>query len=121
MYVDEVLPGGRAPVSEQHALHIREGQGSLQQRIVVKINLADRKIIGGAPIGIHLVEKFRRECICFHYLSFPIEPRLRTRAVDLASMSSSSVRMTLTLTRPESGEISGAFFALRTWLSSMPR
>ena len=32
---------------------------------------------------------------------------------DLAIMSSSSVRMTRTLTRPASGEISGAFFALR--------
>lgn len=39
---------------------------------------------------------------------------------DLAIMSSSSVRMTRTLTRPESGEISGAFFALRFRLSSMP-
>ena len=34
---------------------------------------------------------------------------------DLAIMSSSSVRMTRTLTRPASGEISGAFFALRFW------
>src|SRR3977135_999134 len=42
MYIDEVLPGGRAPVSQEHALHVRERQGSLQQRIVVKINLADR-------------------------------------------------------------------------------
>ena len=40
---------------------------------------------------------------------------------DLAIMSSSSVRMTRTLTRPASGEISGAFFALRFWFSSMPR
>jgi hypothetical protein len=41
--------------------------------------------------------------------------------VDLAIMSSSSVWMTRTLTRPASGEISGAFFALRSWSSSMPR
>ena len=46
---------------------------------------------------------------------FRAEPRLRTRATDLAIMSSSSVRMTRTLTRPASGEISGAFFALRFW------
>ena len=36
-------------------------------------------------------------------------------------MSSSSVRMTRTVTRPASGEISGAFSALRVWSSSMPR
>ena len=40
---------------------------------------------------------------------------------DLAIMSSSSVRMTRTLTRPASVEISGAFFALRFRSSAMPR
>jgi VIT family len=50
--VDEILPGGRAPVSQQHVLHIRERQRSLQQRIVIKINLPDRKIVGRPPIGI---------------------------------------------------------------------
>jgi hypothetical protein len=39
--VDEILPGGRTPVSQQHVLHIRERQRPLQQRIVVKINLPD--------------------------------------------------------------------------------
>ena len=61
MHVNEVLPGRRAPVSQQHVLHIRERQRPLQQRIVVKINLADRQIVGGAPVGIHLLEQFRRE------------------------------------------------------------
>ena len=36
-------------------------------------------------------------------------------------MSSSSVRMTRTFTRPASREISGALFALRPWCSVMPR
>jgi len=36
-------------------------------------------------------------------------------------MISSSVRMTRSLTRPASDEISGAFSALRFWSSSMPR
>ena len=49
------------------------------------------------------------------------EPNLSTRITDLAIMSSSSVRMTRTLTRPESGEISAAFCALRPRSSSMPR
>ena len=47
-----------------------------------------------------------------------IEPRFRTQAVDLAIMSSSSVWMTRTLKRPVSDEISGAFFALRSWTST---
>ena len=50
--VNEVLPGGRAPVSQQHVLHVRERQRPLQQRIVVEINLADRQVVGGAPVGI---------------------------------------------------------------------
>ena len=57
VHVDEVLPGGRAPVSQQHMLHIRERQRPLQQRIVVKINLADRQIVGGAPVGVHFAEQ----------------------------------------------------------------
>ena len=56
--VDEVLPGGRAPVSQQHVLHIRERQRPLQQRIVVKIDLADRQIVGGAPVGVDFGKQF---------------------------------------------------------------
>ena len=37
----------------------------LQQRIVVEINLSDRYIVGGAPVGIHLVEQFWSECVGF--------------------------------------------------------
>ena len=68
VHVNEVLPGGRAPVSQQHVLHIRERQRPLQQRIVVEINLADRQIVGGAPVGVHLVEQFRGKSLCFHGL-----------------------------------------------------
>ena len=32
MHVNEILPRGRAPVSHQHSLHIRERQRPLQQR-----------------------------------------------------------------------------------------
>ena len=53
VHVDEVLPGGRAPVPEQHVLHVRERQGPLQQRIVVEIDLADREVVRGAPVGVH--------------------------------------------------------------------
>ena len=66
VHVDEVLPRGRAPVPQQHGLHIGERQWPLQQRIVVEINLADRQIVCGAPIGIHLVEQFRGERVRCH-------------------------------------------------------
>ena len=73
VHVDEVLPGRRAPVPQQHVLHVRERQRPLQQRIVVKINLADRQIVGGAPVGVDLgariAQRTMRESssiVCFH-------------------------------------------------------
>ncbi len=60
--IDEVLPRRRAPVPEQHVLHVRERQRPLQQRVVVEIDLADRQIVGGAPVGVHPLEKVRSEC-----------------------------------------------------------
>ena len=68
--VNEVLPRRRSPMPEQHVLHIRERQRPLQQRIVVEINLADRKIVGGAPVGVHLVEQFRGKSFLFRHDSF---------------------------------------------------
>ena len=34
-------------------------QRLLQQRIVVEIDLADRQIVGGAPVGIDLAKQIR--------------------------------------------------------------
>jgi hypothetical protein len=59
VHVNEVLPGGRAPVSQQHMLHIAERQRPLQQGIVVEVDLPDRKIVRGPPVGIHPMEEFR--------------------------------------------------------------
>ena len=56
VHVNEILARRRAPMSQQQMLHIREGERSLQHGIVVKIDLSDRQIIGGAPVRIHLVE-----------------------------------------------------------------
>ena len=64
--VDEVLAGGRAPVSQQHALHIGERQRPLQQRIVVEIDLADRQIVRRAPIGVDLAQTFRGKSLSLH-------------------------------------------------------
>ena len=72
MHIDEVLAGGGTPVSQQHAFHIRQRQRSLQQRVVVEIDLADRQIVGGAPVAIHPVQQFRREVVGGHGLGFPI-------------------------------------------------
>src|SRR5450631_3303376 len=64
-------PGVVPPVSQQHVLHIGERQRPFQQRIVVEIDLADRQIVGGAPVGVDLVEQARREGVGSHGLSSP--------------------------------------------------
>src|SRR5208337_492200 len=66
MHIDEVLARRRAPVSNHQHLHVRQFQRLLQQRVVVEINLADRKIVGGAPVGIYLVEQFWGESLSIH-------------------------------------------------------
>jgi hypothetical protein len=53
-------------VSQQHGLHIRERERTLEQRIIEEINLADREVIRRAPIGIHFLEQIWRECFRFH-------------------------------------------------------
>ena len=59
--IDEVQPGRRAPVAQQSRLDVLELERLAQQRILVEIDLADRKVIGGAPVGIDLAEFFRGE------------------------------------------------------------
>ena len=69
MHIDEVLARRCAPVSDHQRLHVREFQRTFQQWIVVEINLADRQIVGGAPISVHFLEQIRRECVCIHIFS----------------------------------------------------
>jgi hypothetical protein len=54
--VDEVQPRRRAPVPEQARLDVLQRERFLQQRIVVEIDLPDRQIVRGPPIGVHLAE-----------------------------------------------------------------
>ena len=61
MHIDEVLARRRAPVSDHQRLHVRQLQRLLQQRIVVEINLADREIVGGTPIGVDLAKQLGRK------------------------------------------------------------
>jgi hypothetical protein len=64
--INEILPGRRAPMSEQHVLHIRECQRSLQQRVVVEIDLSNGQVIGGSPVGVDLLKQFCRKSVCLH-------------------------------------------------------
>jgi len=49
-----------APMAEQPRLDVLALQRFLQQRIVEKIDLADRKIVRRSPVGIHPLKFFRR-------------------------------------------------------------
>jgi hypothetical protein len=53
-------------MSQQHVLYIRKRQWPLQHRIVVKINLADRQVVGGSPVGIYLIKQLQGKSLCFH-------------------------------------------------------
>ena len=68
--VDEVLARRRPPVPQQPRLDVLELQRLAQQGVVVEIDLADRQVIGGAPVGVHLAELFRRERDCWLVRSF---------------------------------------------------
>ena len=70
VHVDEVLSGGRAPVPQQHALDVRQRQRPLHQGVVVEVDLADRQVVGGAPVGVDPVQQLPRECVGLHGLTF---------------------------------------------------
>ena len=55
VHVEKIQSGRGAPVAQQARLHVVQGQGPLEQGIVFQVDLADGKIVGRAPIGIHLV------------------------------------------------------------------
>src|ERR1022692_1277811 len=132
MRVDEILARCRAPVSEQHALDVPGRQRLLEQRIVAKIDLPHREIIGRAPVRVQLsqmlvVYRRRRKGVIprhggiSHHGSFPFTFKPSAPMVNPAITDSSSVRMTRTVTRPASLEITGALRAFRSSRSSMPR
>ena len=60
MHIDEILAGRGAPVPNHHGLHVRQLQRLLQQGVVIEIHLADRQIVGGPPVRIHLLEQLSR-------------------------------------------------------------
>jgi hypothetical protein len=72
VHVDEVEPGRGAPMAEQTRLDVLELQGNFEQRVILQIDLADREVVGGAPIGVHFRQQVGREhargCGSFHGL-----------------------------------------------------
>ena len=80
--VDEVLPRGRAPVPEQHVLHIGERQRPLQKRIVTEVDLPHREVVGCPPIRVDPAQQLGGECLgrWFHdSFSFIAPPTRRRR------------------------------------------
>ena len=69
MDVDEILSRGGSPVAEQHVLDVRECEWPLEQRIAEKINLRDRKVVCGTPIGVGVMQQFRGKCVGLHDIS----------------------------------------------------
>ena len=71
--VNEIQARRGAPVAQQARLDVLLAQRFAQQRIFHQIDLADRKIIGSAPVRVDLPEFFRIERaresrVLYHFL-----------------------------------------------------
>ena len=84
MHIDEVQAWRRAPVPQKTRLDVLLLERLTQQRIVEQVDLADGKIVGGAPVGVDKrALGFRqrafglRQCLGHQNLPpFPAPPRL---------------------------------------------
>jgi hypothetical protein len=54
MHIDEILPWRRTPVPDHERLDVSQRQRFAQHRVFVEVDLADREVVGGAPIGVEL-------------------------------------------------------------------
>src|SRR5579863_4067836 len=61
MRVDEVQARGRTPVTEKPRLDVLEPKGLTQERIVQKIDLPYRQIVGSPPIAVDQIKLARVE------------------------------------------------------------
>ena len=59
--IDEVQAGRGPPVPQEPWLDVLLGQRLLEQRVVIEIDLADRQVVGGAPVRIDEREFLVRE------------------------------------------------------------
>ena len=57
VHIDEVQPGRGAPMPEQTGLDVLERERGFEQWIVLQIDLPDREVICGTPIGVHLLQQ----------------------------------------------------------------
>ena len=62
--VDEVQARRGSPVPEQPRLYVLLGQRLLEQRIVVEIDLADRKVVCGPPVRVDQCPFVGRQHVC---------------------------------------------------------
>ena len=58
--INEVEPGGGAPMSEQARFDVFELEGGFEQRIILQINLPDREVVCRAPIRIYFFQQIGR-------------------------------------------------------------
>ena len=61
MNIDKVQSRCRAPMPQQSRLYVLARQWDFEQGIILKIDLANGEIVCSAPMGVHLIEKNRRE------------------------------------------------------------
>src|SRR5665213_243480 len=57
MDIEEIQPRRRAPMTKQTGLDVLKRQRCFEQRVILQIDLPDRKIVRRTPIGVHLLEK----------------------------------------------------------------
>ena len=74
--VDEVQTGCGAPVAQEPRLDVLLGERLLEQRVVVEIDLADRQVVGGAPVGVDQRLFLARKPVLQGRLLFPAYHRL---------------------------------------------
>jgi hypothetical protein len=53
MDIEEVQPRCRPPMPQEPWLHVPEGKRLLEKGVVVQVDLADGKIVGRPPVGVH--------------------------------------------------------------------
>ena len=74
MHVDEIQARRRPPVAEQARLDVLGLKRLPEQRVVKQINLPDRQVIRGPPVGVHPAEQLGRQGILHEH---PLKGRPR--------------------------------------------
>ena len=64
MHAQHVEPRRRPPVAQQPRLDVLALQRFSQERVVEQIDLPDRQVVGGPPIGVHLAQLLGGEGPC---------------------------------------------------------